>query len=175
MLIFNAYDRGHFGFDRFTEEEDAVYLRYLVARLSAYPNVWWSLCNEFDQLERPAERWDRTGALLAEIDPYDHLRSIHNWIELYDNNQPWVTHASLQNGSATTDFGRANLYRDVYGKPVVLDEIKYEGDISDRWGHLTAEELVHQFWVTTVAGCYASHGESFVTESGSLHMVAIQN
>ncbi len=171
VLIYNAYDRGHFGLNEFTEQEDAVYLRYLVARLAAQPHVWWSLCNEFDQLERPAERWDRTGALLAEIDPYDHLRSIHNWIELYDNNQPWVTHASLQNGSATTDFGRATLYRDVWGKPVVLDEIKYEGDIPERWGHLDGRELVDQFWITTVSGCYASHGESFVTASGSLHMV----
>jgi hypothetical protein len=114
VLIYNAYDRGQFGLNELTEEEDAIYLRYLVARLAAYPHVWWSLCNEFDQLERPAERWDRTGALLAEIDPYDHLRSIHNWIELHDNNQPWITHASIQNGSATTEFGRANLYRDVY-------------------------------------------------------------
>ena len=171
VLIYNAYDRGQFGLNELTEEEDAVYLRYLVARLGAYSHVWWSLCNEFDQLERPADRWDRTGALLAETDPHDHLRSIHNWIELYDNNQPWVTHASIQNGSVTTEFGRANLYRDVYGKPVVLDEIKYEGDIPDRWGHLDAEQLVHQFWIATVAGTYASHGESFVTGSGSLHMV----
>lgn len=171
VLVYNAYDRGQFGLDELTEEEDAVYLRYLVARLAAYPHVWWSLCNEFDQLERPAERWDRTGALLAEIDPYDHLRSIHNWIEIYDNNQPWVTHASIQNGAVTTDFGRANLYRDVYGKPVVLDEIKYEGDIPERWGDLDAAQLVHQFWIATVAGTYASHGESFITASGSLHMV----
>ncbi|TDD64954.1 DUF4038 domain-containing protein [Jiangella aurantiaca] len=171
VLIFNAYDRGHFGLDELTEDEDDVYLRYLVARLSAFPHVWWSLCNEFDQLKRPRQRWDGVGRRLAEIDPHGHLRSIHNWIELYDYNQSWVTHASIQNGSATTGFGRANLYRDVYGKPVVLDEIKYEGDIPDRWGGLTARQLVHQFWVATVAGCYASHGESFVTESGSLHMV----
>jgi len=171
VLIFDAYDRGQFGLDALTEEEDAVYLRYLVARLSGYAHVWWSLCNEFDQLERPDDRWDRTGALLASVDPHDHLRSIHNWIEIYDNNQPWVTHASIQNGAATEDFGRANLYRDVWKKPVVLDEIKYEGDIPDRWGHLDGPELVHRFWITTVAGCYASHGESFLTESGSLHMV----
>lgn len=171
VLAFNAYDRGVFGLDGLSEQEDAVYLRYLVARLSAHPHVWWSLCNEFDQLERPTERWDRAGELLADVDPHDRLRSIHNWIELYDHNRPWVTHASIQNGSATTEFGRAGLYRDAYGKPIVLDEIKYEGDIPMRWGDLDAAQLVHQFWITTVSGCYASHGESFVTESGSLHMV----
>lgn len=171
VLILNAYDGGHFGLDELTEEQDAGYLRYLVARLSAFPNVWWSLCNEFDILDRPRGRWDRLGALLAEIDPHDHLRSIHNWIELFDHNRPWITHASIQNGHVTTDFGRAGLYRDVYDKPVVLDEIKYEGDIPERWGHLDAHELVHQFWVATVSGCYASHGESFARPGGSLHIV----
>jgi hypothetical protein len=172
VLVFNAYDRGVFGLDGLTEEQDAAYLRYLVARLGAFPHVWWSLCNEFDQLtDRPAERWDRMGELLARVDAHDHLRSIHNWVELHDHNQAWITHASIQNGHVTTEFGRANLYRDVYGKPVVLDEIKYEGDTPERWGDLDAAQLVHQFWIATVAGCYASHGESFVTESGSLHIV----
>lgn len=172
VLIFNAYDGGRFGLDALTEEQDAVYLRYLIARLSAYPNVWWSLCNEFDILtDRPAQRWDRMGRILAEEDSHDHLRSIHNWMELHDHNQSWVTHASIQNESAVADFGRASLYRDAYRKPVVLDEIKYEGDIADRWGRLTGRELVHRFWIATVAGCYASHGESFTLPNGSLHMV----
>jgi hypothetical protein len=171
VLIFTSYDNGRFGLDELTEEQDAAYLRYLVARLSAYPNVWWSLCNEFDLLQRPLERWDRMGALLAEVDPHDHLRSIHNWVELFDHNRPWVTHASIQNGAVTEELGRAGLFRDAYRKPVVLDEIKYEGDIPERWGHLHARELVHRFWVTTASGCYASHGESFVTDSGSLHVV----
>ncbi|MET0734643.1 MAG: DUF5060 domain-containing protein, partial [Microbacterium sp.] len=172
VLIFNSYDGGRFGLDALTEEQDAVYLRYLVARLSAYPHVWWSLCNEFDILtDRPAARWDRMGELLAAEDPHDHLRSIHNWMELHDHNQPWVTHASIQNESAVVDYGRASLYRDAYRKPIVLDEIKYEGDIPDRWGHLTGRELVHRFWVATVAGTYASHGESFTLPNGSLHMV----
>ncbi|MDN3496835.1 DUF4038 domain-containing protein [Planococcus sp. APC 4015] len=172
VLLLNSYDGGRFGLDGLTEEQDAAYLRYVAARLSAFPNVWWSLCNEFDILtDRPAERWDRLGSLLAAEDPHDHPRSIHNWMELHDHNQPWVTHASIQNGDATLAFGRASLYRDAYRKPIVLDEIKYEGDIADRWGHLTGPELVHQFWIATVSGCYASHGESFTLPNGSLHMV----
>ncbi|MEH3089355.1 MAG: DUF4038 domain-containing protein [Microbacterium arborescens] len=172
VLILNAYDDGRFGLGDLTEEEDAAYARYLVARLSAFPNVWWSLCNEHDILGRPADRWDRLGRLVAESDPYDHLRSIHNLTELFDHNRPWVTHASIQNGHAAAEPGRAVLYRDAYGKPVVLDEIKYEGDIALRWGHLSGAELVHRFWIATVSGCYASHGESFERSDGSLHMVA---
>jgi hypothetical protein len=172
VLIFNAYDNGRFGLDTLTEEEDAAYLRYLVARLSAYPNVWWSLCNEFDILDRSTSRWDAAGTLLAEVDPHDHVRSIHNWVRFFDHNRPWVTHASIQLGQATEGFGRASLFRDAYRKPIVLDEIKYEGDVPLRWGRLTPQQLVHQFWIATVSGCYASHGESFTREDGSLHIVA---
>lgn len=171
LLLFNAYDNGRFGLDALDEDTETAYLRYVVARLSAFDNVWWSLCNEFDILGRPLERWNRMGRLLAEIDPHARLRSIHQWVEFPDHNQPWITHASIQNGSATADFGRANLYRDAFPKPIVLDEIKYEGDIPERWGDLTGRELVRRFWIATVAGCYAGHGESFVTASGSLHMV----
>lgn len=171
LLVLNAYDGGRFGLDRLTAEQEATYLRYLVARLSAHPNVWWSLCNEFDLLDRPWQRWDDLGRLLADLDPHRRPRSIHNWMELFDHNRPWITHASIQNGFATQELGRASLYRDVYRKPIVLDEIKYEGDIPERWGRLTARELVHQFWVATVSGCYASHGESFQRPGGSLHVV----
>lgn len=171
VLILNAYDRGVFGLDELTEEEDAIYVRYLVSRLAAFPHVWWSLCNEYDQLLRPEDRWDRLGEFVARIDPYDHPRSIHNWMHIFDNNRPWVTHASIQNGSVTEAPGRARTYRDAYYKPIVLDEIKYEGDAEARWGRLSAKELVDRFWITTIEGCYASHGESFVTDSGSLHIV----
>lgn len=172
-LLLSTYDGGFFGLDQFTEEEDATYLRYVVARLAAQSGIWWSLANEYDILadSRPEDRWTRAGELVAACDPYDHPRSIHNWQRFYDHNQAWVTHASIQLGQATDDFGRASLFRDAYLKPVVLDEICYEGDLDLRWGNLTAQELVHRFWVATVSGCYASHGESFLLPDGSLHIV----
>jgi hypothetical protein len=78
---------------------------------------------------------------------------------IYDNNHPWVTHASIQNGSAVEDAGRAVLYRDVWRKPVVFDEVKYEGNSEKRWGQLTAAEMVQRFWAGTIAGTYVGHGE----------------
>ncbi|MFG2960952.1 DUF5605 domain-containing protein [Streptomyces sp. NPDC048291] len=42
----------------------------------------------------------------------------------------------------------------------MFDEVKYEGDIPEFWGSITAQELVHRFWQATVAGTYVTHGET---------------
>ena len=93
------------------------------------------MANEFDFMKEKSRRdWDRYFQIVQESDPYDHLRSVHNGRLIYDHNKPWVTHASIQNGSAVEDFGRAMLYRDVYRKPIVFDEVKYEGNIAAALG-----------------------------------------
>jgi hypothetical protein len=162
LILFHPYDEGHWGFDRMPAEADDRYLHYVVARLAAYRNVWWSMANEWDFMKEKRESdFDRFFQIVARDDPYGHLRSIHNGRLIYDHNKPWVTHASIQNGGAVADFGRAVLYRDVYRKPVVFDEVKYEGDIEQRWGNLSAEEMVHRFWQGTIAGAYVGHGETY--------------
>ncbi|HRK32297.1 MAG TPA: DUF5060 domain-containing protein [Tepidisphaeraceae bacterium] len=162
LILFHPYDEGHWGFDRMDAASDERYLKYCIARFGAYRNVWWSMANEFDfmKTKQPAD-WDRYFEIVCENDPFDHLRSIHNGRLIYDHNKPWVTHASIQNGSAVEDFGRAILYRDVYRKPVVFDEVKYEGNIPQRWGDISAEEMVHRFWQGTIAGTYVGHGETY--------------
>jgi hypothetical protein len=166
LILFHPYDKGRWGFDAMGAANDDRYVRYVVARLAAFRNVWWSLANEYDFVKEKAESdWDRLGALVQRSDPFAHLRSIHNGTLIYDHNQPWVTHASIQNGSAVEDPGRAELYRDVYRKPIVYDEVKYEGDIPSRWGQLSAEEMVFRFWNGLVAGTYVGHGETFLHPS----------
>jgi hypothetical protein len=163
LILFHPYDNGHWGFDRMPTEADDRYLRYVVARLSAYRNVWWSLANEWDFMKEKKEAdWDRFFRIVQESDPAGHLRSIHNGTILYNQTHPWVTHASIQNGSAVADFGRAVLYRDVYRKPIVFDEVKYEGNIPQRWGNISAEEMVHRFWQGAIAGTYVGHGETYL-------------
>jgi hypothetical protein len=162
LILFHPYDKGHWGFDRMAAAVDDCYLRYVVARLAVYRNVWWSLANEYDFLKEKSESdWDRLFQVVAKADPYERLRSIHNGSRLYNHTHPWVTHVSLQNGSAVADFGRAVLYRDVYRKPIIFDEVKYEGDIEQRWGNLSAEEMVHRFWQGAIAGTYVGHGETY--------------
>jgi hypothetical protein len=169
VILLHPYDEGHWGFDRMPDEVDDRYLRYVVARLAAYRNVWWSMANEFDFMtEKQPEDWDRMIQVVADADPYDRLLSIHNGRLLYNHTNPLLTHASIQNGSAAEDAGRAVLYRDVYQKPIVFDEIKYEGNIPSRWGNLSAEEMVHRFWECIIAGTYPGHGETYLSDDNIL-------
>jgi hypothetical protein len=139
---------------------DELYLRYMIARLSAYRHVWWSLANEYDFVKtKQMSDWDHIGDYIAAHDPHRRLRSIHNGKVLYDNRKAWVTHSSVQNGTAVTDDTRAEIYRSVWEKPVVFDEVCYEGRISARWGQLSGEELVSRFWHGLIGGTYVGHSE----------------
>lgn len=161
LILFHPYG-GPWGFDQMSREDNERYVRYLVARLAAYRNVWWSVANEYDFIRTMTEEdMDQVFGTLVDADPYGHLRSIHNGFVLYDHNKPWVTHASIQNGAAVEDVRSAQLYRDVWRKPIVYDEVKYEGDFVSRWGQLSAREMVHRFWCGTVAGTYVGHSETF--------------
>lgn len=158
LILFHPYDRGHWGFDRMDADSDDRYLRYAVARLAAFRNVWWSMANEWDFMDQKRDAdWHRLFRIAQESDPYDHPRSIHNGGRWYDQSRSWVTHLSVQD--APDDVHR---WRKQYGKPVVVDECKYEGDIPHGWGDITAQELVRRFWVGTVRGGYVGHGETYL-------------
>jgi hypothetical protein len=165
IILFHPYDEGHWGFDRMPADADDRYLQYVVARLSAYRNVWWSLANEWDFMRRKKESdFVRFGEIISRDDPYHRLLSIHYGSKLFDYNLPWITHASIQNGGAVTSPARARIDRDTYHKPVVYDEVQYEGNIPQGWGRLSAEELVFRFWNAAVAGTYCGHGETYKSD-----------
>jgi len=159
IIMFHPYDR--WGYADMSAEQDFRYVAYLAARLAAYRNVWWALANEYDFLldTKPVEQWDRYFHMLEENDPYQHLKSIHNGeVSMnFDHRKPWVTHTCIQN----PDVKLTQTWRDAYGKPVVNDEPEYEGNIVQCWGNLTAQELVHRFWITVTRGGYAGHGETY--------------
>ena len=157
IILFHPYDR--WGFANMGAENDDRYLRYLVARLSAYRNVWWSMANEYDLVPGKHEAdWDRFFRIVQESDPHQHLRSIHNCREFYDHAKPWVTHQSIQHN----DVSRTAEWRARCKKPVVIDECKYEGNVEQRWGNISAREMVHRFWLATVGGGYAGHSETYL-------------
>lgn len=162
VIIFHPYDKGHWGFDSLGKEHDLRYIKYLTARLSSFRNVWWSMANEFDYIKtKPREVWEFYTKAVVKNDPYKHLCSIHNGSVYYDNWKPEFTHVSIQNGSTVEDFGRATLLRDVFFRPMLYDEVCYEGDLPQRWGHLSGEEMTSAFWQGVIAGTYVTHGETY--------------
>lgn len=159
IILFHPYDR--WGYADMTPEQDCRFLAYIAARISAYRNVWWSLANEYDFLmdTKPMDLWHKFCHVLEENDHMHHLMSIHNGdpAKNYNHRLPWITHVCIQHW----DVKQTPLWREAYGKPVINDEPEYEGDLYQSWGSLTAEELVHRFWVTTTLGGYAGHGETY--------------
>ncbi len=157
IILFHPYDR--WGFAAMDAETDDRYLRYVVARLAAYRNIWWSMANEYDLMKhKTMADWDRFFRIVQEHDPYQHLRSIHNCFGFYDHAKPWVTHLSIQR----SDLAQTRIWCEQYRKPVVVDECGYEGNIQPSWGNISAEEMVHRFWEGTVNGGYVGHGETFL-------------
>ncbi len=161
VILMHAYDR--WGFSRMTPEQNDAYMGYIAARLSAYRNVWWSMANEYDLLfHLKVADWERMAAIICEKDPYHHPRSIHNCFSHYDHTRPWITHCSIQREDVYKCAECVDEFRVRYGKPVVLDEIAYEGDIDQGWGNISGKELVRRFWEATCRGGYATHGETYL-------------
>jgi hypothetical protein len=163
LIIFHPYDR--WGFSRMSPAEDDRYLKYLVARLAALPNVWWSMANEYDLMPtKSMADWDRFIHITSDNDPFGHLLSVHNCFGFYDHNHPRITHASIQRSTANL----AALWREQYGKPVSIDECCYEGDIAELWGNISAPKMVRRFWDGTVNGGYVTHGETYYNSEENL-------
>lgn len=162
VILFHPYDA--WGYKSMPAEVNDRYLRYAVARLSAYRNVWWSLANEYDLIKSktPAD-WDRFFRIVAECDPSSHLRSIHFSNKMYDYSKPLVTHASLQSYA----FDKAAEWRLAWNKPIIFDEMQYEGNIARRWGNLSPEEMTRRFWMAIVSGTYGTHGETYISKNGA--------
>jgi hypothetical protein len=163
IILFHPYDFGRRGIEDMGRQADHAFLRHVIARLAAYRNVWWSAANEYDfNTAKTVEDWDDILRTIARLDPYEHLRSIHNGTRmyevatLYDFTKPWVTHQSIQHWDVTP----TDEWLRACPKPVVLDEICYEGNIGKRWGNVTGEELVDRFWEGMARGGYVGHGES---------------
>jgi hypothetical protein len=160
VILFHPYDI--WGYFKMGHELNERYVRYMIARISAYRNVWWSLANEWDIPGiKEAIDWEGIGTLLQTEDPHHRFRGIHNWYgsedHFYDHTRPWITHTCTQ----TSQFYNAIKWREKYQKPLLFDEMRYEGDVPSGWGKLTGQEMTSYFWMAGLSGGYPMHGETF--------------
>lgn len=162
LILFYSHDALSYG--RVDEHADERYIRYVVARFGAFRNVWWSMANEYDLItNRTLEQWNRNFQILSNCDTSQHLCSIHYSRVLYDYSKPWITHASLQ----SYEFSKVAEYQRTWSKPIIWDEMQYEGNIASRWGNLSAEEMTRRCWMAVVSGTYGTHGETYDVSKGA--------
>jgi hypothetical protein len=158
VILFHPYDFGKWNLDKMNQEQAVFYLRYLIARIAAYHNVWWSMANEYDIMRKSDEEWEKYFRTIQTYDPYNHLCSIHNGMGWYNHSKPWITHLSIQ----TAYLEDIQDWRELYLKPVIIDECVYEGNIPNDWGNLTPQEMVNRFWIAWCRGAYCTHGETYI-------------
>lgn len=144
-----------------TSGQEHRFVRYLLARYGAYPNVIWCLINEWNYAKRLKEFYHEAGRLFRDEDPWStengqvRLLSIHQRtridFEFFD--QPWLSHAIVQLGVRNRQpagvesewvgkgktayrhgdtWGNASiLYNRGHNVPVVNDEYGYIGEPND--------------------------------------------
>jgi len=175
IILFHPYD--NWGFATMDAQHDDAYIRYVVARISAFRNVWWTMANEYDLFDpklKPSLKtkdWDRMFRTLEASDPYSHPRGIHNFADWYDHSKPWISHVIIQDGTGHP-ARRLPDARQRYKKPLVVDEYGYEGDNGQAWGNISGAEEVSRHWDITMAGGYGSQGETYVHPGGVLWWAA---
>lgn len=164
LIMFHPYDQGRWGFDSMPNDVNIRYINYLTARLSSFRNVWWSLANEWDLVKgKTHDDWELLSKATTASDPYRHLCSIHgSTASYYEYWEPQFTHASVQDEAPVMNWGAAAILRNTLHKPVIYDEVGYEGNLASRWGRYSPEEMTHLIWMGVIAGTYVTHGESYM-------------
>ncbi|HSH94606.1 MAG TPA: DUF5060 domain-containing protein, partial [Roseimicrobium sp.] len=87
LILLSFYRRPFTDTSLWTPERERLWLRYLMARYAAFPNVFlWTLANEYEthpdgkyRLDRPSDvEWARTTAqFVKQYDPYRHPVTVH--------------------------------------------------------------------------------------------------
>jgi len=148
-------------------ENERRYLRYAVARLSAFSNITYDLGDDLDSFRD--EKWAReTGTAIESWDPYKHLATSHPvHREHQDRASDWFGFTSIQDWSRR-QHALMLEERQIQMKtgriiPQANEEYGYE-DHYPHWaqgpGSDSAETLRRTAWEIAMAGAYGTAGES---------------
>jgi len=148
-------------------EDERRYIRYAVARLSAFSNITYDLGDDLDSFRN--EKWaHETGTLIESWDPYKHLATSHPvHREHQDRVSDWFGFTSIQDWSRNQHAlmleERQIQIRTGRIIPQTNEEYGYE-DHYPLWAPPppgdSAEALRRVAWDITMAGAYGTAGES---------------
>ena len=134
------------------------YVRYLVARYSAF-NITWQGVQEFEEYENGRELLTELNKYIAEMDPYKHPRSTHTIATsstLADDG--WMTYIVQQSSAPSL----AALDYELNGLPIVNTEFGYEdsGAGKSHPHHVDSDEFRKRLWRAAMRGQYPTFGNT---------------
>ncbi|MCI0494191.1 DUF4038 domain-containing protein, partial [candidate division KSB1 bacterium] len=156
-------------FTTFSKEEFERFEKYLIARYSAYPLLYWIIVGEFDEAGK-TDDYNYHGQIIDNSDAYGHLIAIHpNHHDLKNlgtnrifAGQDWCDMIIQQLPQFPVWNSYDQVYQSVladriYNKPVVNVEYGYEN--RDYSGKIVTSDWVRKYaWSIICAGGFFSYG-----------------
>ena len=144
--------------------DNTPFLRYIAARYGSYSNVWLCLCNEWD-IKDPrytAVQIKSYGLRLQPFLPYPTPVSVHaapyDWSLDLNGMVPWNDHVILQykikKMTTAADFVEKNFWIGGGDKPVIDDELAYQGE-GDGWSE---GDVIESHLGAFIGGGYGTTG-----------------
>jgi hypothetical protein len=148
-------------------EDERRYIRYALARLTAFSNITWDLGDDLDSYRD--EKWTHeTGTFIHENDPYRHLATSHPVNPKHqDRGSAWFGFTSIQDwsrGQHELMLEQRRIQQQT-GRiiPQTNEEYGYE-DHYPKWAPKppgdSADVLRRVAWDIAMAGAYGTAGES---------------
>jgi hypothetical protein len=141
-------------------EQRERYLRFMVARYSAY-NVTWQLVQEYEEYANAREFTRELGLKLKELDYNQHPRTTHTLntnSALIDDG--WLDYLLYQ----SSDDALGAIEHQIFAKPQVNSEFGYEDSGGGRSHdhHVDSETFRKRLWNTTMNGQAPTFGNTGV-------------
>lgn len=165
------------------EADQRLFIRYTLARLGPYWNYVFNVSGAEPNLRNSIAPKDveRLGAMIAELDVFDHLLGVHN----KDGDDPyrksaWSSYLTLQH--EVIDLNHLNAYilwnhtgtKPVYGQETCWAGNTLQFDPFEKTGGCTPERLRQQMWVHMMSAAAFNvgdmNGRSSSGFSGSLEL-----
>ena len=147
--------------------DERRYIRYAVARLSAFSNITYDLGDDLDSFRD--ETWaHETGTLIESWDPYKHLATSHPVNRQHqDRAAAWFGFTSIQDWSRRQHALMLEERQVQMKTGRVIPQTNEEYGYEDHYPHWapappgdSAETLRHTAWEIAMAGAYGTTGES---------------
>lgn len=147
--------------------DERRYIRYAVARLSAFSNITYDLGDDLDSFRD--EKWaHETGTLIESWDPYQHLATSHPvHREHQDRAAAWFGFTSIQDWSRQQHALMLEERQIQMKTGRIIPQTNEEYGYEDHYPHWapappgdSAETLRHLAWEIAMAGAYGTTGES---------------